>query len=85
MSRYVINILASRDLREIADYFAENGVEAGERFLMNLTVSSNSFLLFPRAAKATQRFAQIFEDYLWKVVSFSIGCYETVALRFYEL
>jgi hypothetical protein len=32
MSRYVINILASRDLTEIADYFAENSLEAGERF-----------------------------------------------------
>ncbi len=32
MSRYVINILASRDLNEIADYFAENSLEAGDRF-----------------------------------------------------
>lgn len=30
MSRYVINILASRDINEIADYFAETNVEAGE-------------------------------------------------------
>lgn len=30
MSRYVINILASRDINEIADYFAETSVEAGE-------------------------------------------------------
>ena len=28
MSRYVINILASQDLNEIADYFAENNLEA---------------------------------------------------------
>jgi hypothetical protein len=32
MSLYVINILASRDLTEIADYFAETNVEVGERF-----------------------------------------------------
>ncbi len=32
MSRYVINVLASQDLNEIADYFAENSLEAGERF-----------------------------------------------------
>jgi toxin ParE1/3/4 len=32
MSRYVINALASQDLNEIADYFAENNVEAGDRF-----------------------------------------------------
>lgn len=30
MSRYVINVLASQDLNEIADYFFENSVEAGE-------------------------------------------------------
>ncbi|MGI0491327.1 hypothetical protein ACN4EG_05910 [Alkalinema pantanalense CENA528] len=32
MSRYVINILASRDLKEIADYFTESSLEAGDRF-----------------------------------------------------
>ncbi|BBD56787.1 hypothetical protein [Planktothrix agardhii] len=32
MSRYVINILASHDLNEIAEYFANNNVEAGEQF-----------------------------------------------------
>ncbi len=32
MSRYVINILGSRALNEIADYFAETNIEAGEQF-----------------------------------------------------
>ncbi len=32
MSRYIINVLASQDLNAIADYFAENNLEAGERF-----------------------------------------------------
>jgi toxin ParE1/3/4 len=32
MSRYVINVLASQDLNEIADYFAQTSLEAGERF-----------------------------------------------------
>jgi toxin ParE1/3/4 len=32
MSRYLINVLASKDLNEIADYFAENNLEAGEHF-----------------------------------------------------
>jgi toxin ParE1/3/4 len=32
MSRYVINVLASRGLSEIADYFAEINMETGERF-----------------------------------------------------
>ncbi len=29
MSRYVINILASQDLDEISNYFAETNLEAG--------------------------------------------------------
>lgn len=33
MSRYVINILASRDINEIADYFAQTNVE--KAFLAN--------------------------------------------------
>ncbi len=35
MNRYVINvinILASRDLNEIADYFAQTNLEVGDRF-----------------------------------------------------
>jgi toxin ParE1/3/4 len=28
MNRYVINILASRDLSEIAEYFSQNNLEA---------------------------------------------------------
>jgi toxin ParE1/3/4 len=34
MNRYVINVLATQDLNEIADYFAENNVEAGEAFFL---------------------------------------------------
>ena len=32
MSRYVINVLASRDLNEIADYFVQTNLDVGERF-----------------------------------------------------
>jgi toxin ParE1/3/4 len=32
MNRYVINILASRDLNEIAEYFSQNSLDAGEKF-----------------------------------------------------
>ena len=42
MSLYVINVLASRDLSEIADYFAETNVEVGERFFKELTASVNN-------------------------------------------
>jgi toxin ParE1/3/4 len=33
MNRYIISLPASRDLQAIADYFAVENVEAGERLL----------------------------------------------------
>jgi hypothetical protein len=36
MSRYVINILASRDLNDIADYYAERNITAGDRFFRDI-------------------------------------------------
>jgi toxin ParE1/3/4 len=36
MNRYVINVLASQDLNEIADYFAENSLEAGEPYIQQV-------------------------------------------------
>jgi len=34
--RYLINILATQDLKEIADYFAANSVEAGETIFSHI-------------------------------------------------
>jgi len=49
MSRYVINILASRDLNEIADYFAENSLEAGERFFNDFNCKCQQLVAFPNS------------------------------------
>jgi toxin ParE1/3/4 len=52
MSRYVINILASRDLNEIADYFAENGVETGEQFFSEFNSKCQQLVAFPSSGKS---------------------------------
>ncbi|MEH2262135.1 type II toxin-antitoxin system RelE/ParE family toxin [Nostoc sp.] len=52
MSRYVINILASRDINEIADYFAETNVEAGERFFSEFNRKCQQLVAFPKSGKS---------------------------------
>ncbi|QLE40883.1 type II toxin-antitoxin system RelE/ParE family toxin [Nostoc sp. C052] len=52
MSRYVINILASRDINEIADYFAETSVEAGERFFSEFNHKCQQLVAFPNNGKS---------------------------------
>jgi toxin ParE1/3/4 len=52
MSRYVINILASRDLNDIADYFAENSLEAGDRFFRTLDRKCKQLVAFPNSGKS---------------------------------
>jgi toxin ParE1/3/4 len=52
MKRYVINILASRDLNEIADYFAENSLEAGERFFIAFNRKCQQLVVFPNSGKS---------------------------------
>lgn len=52
MSRYVINILASRDLNEIADYFAENSLEAGDRFFRAFNARCQQLVTFPNSGKS---------------------------------
>jgi toxin ParE1/3/4 len=51
MSRYVINVLASQDLNEIADYFAENSIEAGERFFQAFSRKCQQLVAFPSSGK----------------------------------
>jgi toxin ParE1/3/4 len=41
MKRYIINVLASQDLNQIADYFAENNLEAGEQFFLAVQLESS--------------------------------------------
>jgi toxin ParE1/3/4 len=59
MSRYVINILATRDLNEIADYFAETSLEAGERFFREFNRKCQQLVAFPNSGKS---YAEIRSD-----------------------
>ena len=52
MSRYVINVLASQDLNEIADYFAENNIEVGERFFQAFNRKCQQLVAFPNSGKS---------------------------------
>lgn len=52
MSRYVINVLASRDLNEIADYFAKNNLEAGEQFFRSFNRKCQQLVTFPNSGKS---------------------------------
>ncbi|MGL4619119.1 type II toxin-antitoxin system RelE/ParE family toxin [Chroococcidiopsis sp.] len=47
MTRYVINIVASRDLMKISDYFYSRNIEAGERFLQKFTRKCEQLVAFP--------------------------------------
>ncbi|MEH1883303.1 MULTISPECIES: type II toxin-antitoxin system RelE/ParE family toxin [unclassified Nostoc] len=52
MSRYIINILASRDINEIADYFAETSLDAGERFFSEFNRKCQQIVAFPNSGKS---------------------------------
>ncbi len=52
MSHYVINILACQDLNEIADYFAENSLEAGDRFFRAFNSKCQQLVNFPSSGKS---------------------------------
>jgi len=52
MNRYVINVLASQDLNEIADYFAENSLKAGERFFNAFNRKCQQLVAFPNSGKS---------------------------------
>lgn len=52
MSRYVINLLASQDLNQIADYFAENNLEAGDRFFRAFNRKCQQLVEFPNSGKS---------------------------------
>lgn len=52
MSRYIINVLASQDLNDIADYFAENSLEAGDRFFRAFNQKCQQLVAFPNSGKS---------------------------------
>ena len=52
MSRYVISVLASQDITEITEYFAEYNIEAGERFLRAFDRKCKQLVTFPNSGKS---------------------------------
>ncbi len=52
MSRYVINSLASQDLNKITDYFAENSLQAGDRFFRAFNRKCQQLVAFPNSGKS---------------------------------
>ena len=52
MSRYVINVLASQDLNEIANYFAENNLKAGKRVFRDFNRKCQQLVVFPNSGKS---------------------------------
>jgi toxin ParE1/3/4 len=54
MSRYVINVLASRDLSAIAEYFADTNIEIeiGERFFRQFNRKCQQLIAFPSSGKS---------------------------------
>ncbi|MBW4510339.1 MAG: type II toxin-antitoxin system RelE/ParE family toxin [Scytonematopsis contorta HA4267-MV1] len=47
MSQYIISLPASRDLRDISEYFAQENVEAGERLLREFNHKCKQLANFP--------------------------------------
>ena len=52
MNRSSINILATQDLNEIADYFTANSIEAGERFFREFDRRSKQLVNFPNSGRS---------------------------------
>lgn len=52
MSRYVINVLASRDLNDIADYFSTVDVKSGSEFFSAFNKKCKQLVSFPSSGKS---------------------------------
>ncbi len=52
MNRYVINILATQDLNQIADYFFDYNIDAGEKFFREFNQKCKQLVLFPKSGKS---------------------------------
>lgn len=50
--RYFINILATKDLKEIADYFTANSIEAGEQFFRKFDHRCEQLINFPNIGRS---------------------------------
>ncbi|MBP0029899.1 type II toxin-antitoxin system RelE/ParE family toxin [Roseofilum sp. Guam] len=52
MNRYTLNILATQDLNEIAEYFANSNVDAGEEFFLEFNQRCKQLVDFPYSGKS---------------------------------
>ena len=52
MARYLINVLATQDLNDIANYFATYNVEAGEKFFQSFNQKCKQLVSFPDSGKS---------------------------------
>lgn len=59
MSRYVINVLASKDLNEIADYFQSQNIQAGEKFFREFNRKCKQLIAFPNSGR---KYDEIYPD-----------------------
>ena len=50
--QYLINTLATRDINEIAEYFTENNLEAGENFFREFNRKCQQLVNFPYSGKS---------------------------------
>jgi toxin ParE1/3/4 len=84
MSRYVINALASQDLNEIADYFAENNVEAGDLFC-TFNRKCQQLVAFPNSGKSVVTFLlfsrNLIERFLSRIVLSDL-CHDSIGAEF---
>ena len=51
MARYLINVLATQDLNDIADYFSTHNVRAGEKFFQSFNKKCQQLVSFPNSGK----------------------------------
>jgi toxin ParE1/3/4 len=49
---YVINVLATQDLKEIADYYTGNNIEAGEKFFRQFDRRCEQLVSFPNIGRS---------------------------------
>lgn len=52
MARYLINVLASQDLNEIAEYFQVHNVRAGDKLFQTFDKKCKQLVSFPNSGKS---------------------------------
>jgi toxin ParE1/3/4 len=52
MSQYIISDEALQDLNEVSDYFLQNNLEAGEKFLQTFNFKCRQLISFPKMGRS---------------------------------